>query len=147
MSKKIGFVKQLDSNDCGLACLAMLLGYFGHKITLNQLKANAEITIDGISIENLMRQGNIAGLELIPINVEAEALNASLAIPFIAYWEQSHFVIVEKITTRHIHIIDPAFGRYKMSVGEFLNGWKITTPAGDAAMAGKGVLLDRKSVV
>ncbi len=141
MSKKIGFVKQLDSNDCGLACLAMLLGYFGHKITLNQLKANAEITIDGISIENLMRQGNIAGLELIPINVEAEALNASLAVPFIAYWEQSHFVIVEKITTRHIHIIDPAFGRYKMSVGEFLNGWKIVTPAGDAAMAGKGVLL------
>ncbi len=43
----------------------------------------------------------------------------ALPKPFIAYWNFKHFVIVEKISSKFIFIVDPATGKRKISYEEF----------------------------
>jgi ATP-binding cassette subfamily B protein len=128
--KRITFIKQLDSNDCGLACLAMALNYFGKKVSLSHLKSNADLTTDGITIENLTKQASRLELELIPLSIKSNSLNKEITLPAIIFWEQNHFLIIEKITSHDIHLIDPAFGRCRMLLPEFYKGWLINNEIG-----------------
>jgi ATP-binding cassette, subfamily B, bacterial len=130
LKKKIKFIKQLDSNDCGLACLAMALNYFGKNISLNQLKTNANLSSEGITIENLTNQASQIQIELIPLSIKINSLNKETILPAIIFWEQNHFLIIEKISSKFIYLIDPAFGRCKMQLSEFYKGWLINNEIG-----------------
>ena len=37
-NNKLKFFHQLESTDCGAACLAMIVNFYGKKISLNQIK-------------------------------------------------------------------------------------------------------------
>jgi len=140
--KRIKFIKQLDSNDCGLACLAMLLGYFGKQVSLNQLKQDAALNIEGISIQNLVRQSRKMELDLIPIQAEPELLHSGqLAFPLVAFWEQNHFIILERVSKTHVYLIDPGFGRYRMPLQEFLDGWIINHSGATDSNEANGIVL------
>ncbi|MFW5433332.1 cysteine peptidase family C39 domain-containing protein [Paenibacillus apiarius] len=38
MFKRVPFIEQIEDSECGLACTAMLLGYYGHSITLHEIR-------------------------------------------------------------------------------------------------------------
>ena len=42
-----------------------------------------------------------------------------LSLPAIVSWHERHFVVVEIITRRHVILIDPAFGRRRITRGLF----------------------------
>lgn len=51
-----------------------------------------------------------------------EALEA-IKEPLIAYWEKSHFVILEKVKSGIYHVVDPALGYVKYTKEEFAAGY------------------------
>ena len=44
-------------------------------------------------------------------------------MPMILYWEFNHFVVLERITSRHYIINDPAAGRRKLTKDEFAGSY------------------------
>jgi len=53
-SKKIRFYKQLGLQDCGLACLRMIVGHYGKTIKLSTLKELVELNEKGATFLSLM---------------------------------------------------------------------------------------------
>lgn len=112
-------ILQASSAECGLACLAMILGYFGHSASVRELRETLGPGRDGISAGALVRAARRYGL--IASGYAAEAID-SLMLPAIVHWENNHFVVVEKITGKCSWIIDPAVGRRRLGIEEFRAG-------------------------
>src|SRR5262249_18794318 len=45
-----------------------------------------------------------------------------LPVPLIAHWEGDHFVVVERVSPRHVRVIDPRLGRRRITAAEFRAG-------------------------
>ena len=48
------FVMQHDQSDCGAACLAMILGYFGCKMPLSVIRMDMKTDINGSSMYGIL---------------------------------------------------------------------------------------------
>lgn len=139
---KIKFVKQTDSNDCGLACLSMLSTYFGNRILINDLKFITNINSEGVSIDNLIDTAFKIDLELIPLYLSKDQLHTDIPLPVVVFWGQNHFLLIEKITDKYIYIVDPAIGKIKITNQEFYDGWLTNNSIGNVDQnLKKGILL------
>ena len=49
MSRRIPFIRQMEDADCGAACLAMVLGYFGKRVDLRELRDMTGPGRDGVT--------------------------------------------------------------------------------------------------
>jgi ATP-binding cassette subfamily B protein len=68
-------------------------------------------------------------------------LREEVLLPCIAHWQQKHFVVVYKLTNKHVHVADQAFGLIKYTRQEFMSGWlNMVNP--DASAEGILLLLD-----
>ena len=102
MRKKVKNIKQLTQTECGICCAAMILRFYKSNESLKELQEYSDIGRDGISISELKRIFIERGFDckILKIN-NFESLN-SITNPFIAYWENKHFVVIEKITKKNI---------------------------------------------
>jgi ATP-binding cassette subfamily B protein len=116
--KHVPVVLQLSSTECGAACLAMILGFYGRKTRVSESRALFGVGRDGISVSSIVKAARTYGLT---VKAYAAELNrfADLALPAIAYWDFKHFVVVEKWSLKGATIIDPAFGRRRVTPAEF----------------------------
>ncbi len=123
-SRKIKFVRQLDTADCGPACLTMITQYFGAKYTLdylNELCQKSMVGIDFISLSNASLQ---LGLETKAIRIAADDFSEE-TLPCMLHWNNNHFVVLFRVEKKgretYFYIADPAFKKYKLSKSEFVN--------------------------
>lgn len=111
-------VLQEELTECGLACLVMVLKKFGGYITLAQLRRQFDISVRGTSVADLIRLAFTLHLQSIVYYLKAEQV-ASLACPAILYWNNNHYVVLEKTHPRHgYYILDPAQGAYWLAQNE-----------------------------
>lgn len=101
---------QADSNDCGAACLAMVLAYHGKDVSIAELRRELTTGRDGISARTLLDSARRHGVPGRGVRCGIEALKA-LPPGSILFWNFSHFVILEHVSPRAIQIVDPAYGR------------------------------------
>jgi len=110
MTRAIPYVRQMEHADCGAACLAMVLGYFGKRVDLRELRDLTGAGRDGVSALSVVSAARACGLR-------ARGVRADLAdfrhLPrgSILHWEFNHFVVFERTTHRGIRVVDPAHGR------------------------------------
>ena len=123
--KKIIFYKQTRANDCGLACLKMIMAYSGKDISPNKLLVKSIRGDELISIFDLSRIAENIGLKTQALRANLEALISEIQLPCILYWNRNHFVILYKITKKNFFIVDPASGFLKFSTDEFKSQWLI----------------------
>src|SRR6056297_710732 len=110
-------VLQTEAAECGLACLAMVASYHGHRTDLSSLRRCWSVSLKGINLAQLMEMGQ--GLELTPraLRLELEHL-PELKRPAILHWDLDHFVVLERASAKSIWIVDPAVGRRKLPMAE-----------------------------
>ena len=53
---------QMESAECGLACLAMVAGHYGSKQGLEELRAKFDVSVRGTSLQNLADMADQIGL-------------------------------------------------------------------------------------
>ena len=45
---------QSEASECGLACLAMVASYYGHRIDLNTLRRQHPISLNGVTLRSVI---------------------------------------------------------------------------------------------
>jgi ABC-type bacteriocin/lantibiotic exporter with double-glycine peptidase domain len=115
---RVPVILQLNAVECGLACLAMVLSYFGRQTTLSECRRLTSAGRDGISAGALVKLAKAFGLRARGLSVAIDGL-ATLGQPVIAHWGFDHFVVVEWIAQDLVGIVDPGRGRREVSHDEF----------------------------
>ena len=113
---------QMHATECGAACLGSVLGYFGRRVPLTELRDKCEVSRDGSSAASIVRAARHYGLECNGLSVRAHSLQ-KLQLPLIVFWQFSHFVVLEGLDGRFFYLNDPATGRRRLSAAEFTRGY------------------------
>jgi ABC-type bacteriocin/lantibiotic exporter with double-glycine peptidase domain len=116
--RRIPVVRQLAASDCGAAALAMVLGYHGKFVSLEELRKAAGGGRDGSTVAAILRVGRVHGLRGRAVRLEVDDLK-ELPPGTILHWEFRHFVVLEGSNRECVNIVDPAFGRRSVSMDTF----------------------------
>jgi len=136
-------VLQTADSDCAPACLAMILKSFGRNASLAAMRELLDPGRDGTTMSAIRDAATSFGLVARAVRTPAQAIaggGPALPTPFIAHWDGDHFVVVERIRSRHVDLVDPAIGRRRLTRSEFLDHAKIVLlfGAGDPAAKAAG---------
>jgi len=119
--------RQLDSMDCGPACLQMIFRHYGKRYSMSTLRDLCHITRDGVSMLGISDAAEALGCRVMGVHITKEELVHEDLLPCILHWNQNHFVVLYKITrkkeTTWFYIADPAIGKIKYREEEFLARW------------------------
>lgn len=115
--KKLALVRQTENAECGVACLAMIANWHGHKISLRHLRAKFGITQHGMSFSRLIECSELLNLSGRPVRLELEELD-QLRTPCILHWNLNHFVVLKAVKRNKVVIHDPANGVVTLSLSE-----------------------------
>ncbi len=116
--KRIPLVRQMAATDCGAAALAMVLGFHGKQVALEEVRKQLEPGRGGATAASILQLGRKYGLRSRGVRVEMEDLDY-LPSGTLLYWEFHHFVVLQRVKRRSIEIVDPAFGRRTVSREKF----------------------------
>ncbi|GAA3839614.1 hypothetical protein GCM10022226_72400 [Sphaerisporangium flaviroseum] len=122
MSRRVRVVRQNTLTDCGAACLVMVLGHHGLRTTLHEVTERIGVSRDGTTARALVAASREYGLDTLALKIDPERLG-EVALPAIAHWRGSHFVVVERCRRGRVEIVDPARGRLRPAPGEFAAGF------------------------
>ena len=100
---------QTEAAECGLACLAMIAGYYGYPSELTELRRRLAVSLKGVNLKNLVGMADQVGFASRPVRLELEELRM-LKTPCILHWDLNHFVVLKKAGRDSIVIHDPAVG-------------------------------------
>lgn len=120
MFRRVPYIEQMEKNECGLACLAMILSYYKHNMTLGELRKYYS-SKNGLSFYDMKKISMEFGLESKFYKVDPSKIKFirdEKIFPLIAHWEGNHFVIIEKISKSKAYIVNPAYGKDVLSITE-----------------------------
>ncbi len=115
--KKTPLTLQSETNECGLACLVMIAGYFRKKMDLASARLIHEASCHGMTLRELVAAFDRIEMTARAARIELDELRL-LSYPVILHWSFNHFVVLVKITRRGAIIHDPATGRRNISLRE-----------------------------
>ncbi len=127
---------QLDSRDCGPACLRMVAAHYGRPVALEYLREQLGLARQGVTLHALGEVAGQLGFDTLPAEVSLETLQRQVPLPCIAFLDQEHFVVVYGARRGHLLVADPHQGRVRYPAAEFAARW--LPPGG---LAGQGVVL------
>ena len=107
-------IYQMEATECGAASLAMVLGYYGCFIPLEQLRIETGVSRDGCNARNILKAARKFGMTCKGYSKSMEDL-AGMRTPAIIHWNFNHFVVFEGFKGGCPYINDPAVGRRKLS--------------------------------
>jgi ATP-binding cassette subfamily B protein RaxB len=130
VGRRTPLILQTETAECGLACLAMIAGRYGHRVDLPALRQRYNLSLRGTTLYDLIRIASGMRLATRALRAEPEHLRG-LRLPCILHWDHNHFVVLLRVRGRCIVIHDPAVGRRnvpmqevnKRFTGIVLEGW------------------------
>lgn len=129
---KLRLVKQYDTMQCGVACLAMICNFYGKRYTFQSISKIFPQSKNGVSLYDISEVAKKIGL-----NSKGKILNYSQLLkeelPCILHWNQNHFVVLYNSQgLNEVCIMDPGSGIVRYTLEEFLEHW---TTDGDRGIA------------
>lgn len=120
--KKLPLVLQAESSECGLACLCMISQYYGHQLSLRELRQIMPVGQQGAKLQQIISLAGILGLRSRALKLELSEL-WQLSRPAILHWQFSHFVVLHKMSRQYVYIHDPAIGKRRLTWAQFSEGF------------------------
>ena len=120
--RKTPVILQMESTECGAACLGMILAYHGRRMSLEKLRVLCGVSRDGSKAARMLRAARECGLLAGGYRSEPHQL-FDLPFPLIVFWNFDHFLVVEGIRKDRVWVVDPASGPRRMSLQEFDRGF------------------------
>jgi ATP-binding cassette, subfamily B, bacterial len=119
---RVPVLRQLSAVECGAACLAMVLSYFGRQTRVAECREGLGIGRDGVTAQAIADAARHYGLRVKAFSLEPVALR-DVPMPAIAHWNFKHFVVIERWSPKTVEIVDPALGRRRLAADEFDAGF------------------------
>ncbi len=109
-------IKQRDITDCGAACMASVAAHYKLGIPVSRIRQYASTDKRGTNVQGLLEAAE-------KLNFQAKGVKGGLdslskipkpAIAHIIVKEVlHHYVVIYKVTSKYIEVMDPAFGELK----------------------------------
>jgi ATP-binding cassette subfamily B protein RaxB len=115
--RKTPLVLQTETAECGLACLAMIAGRYGHRVDLPALRRRYNLSLRGTTLHDLIRMASTMRLATRALRADLPHLRR-LRLPCILHWDHQHFVVLISVGSRRMIIHDPGVGRRSVPVQE-----------------------------
>ena len=117
---KFTFLRQIDSIDCGAACLRMIFKYYGKFFLPKTRYEKSYISRQGLSMLSLKQiamefEMNAEGVAI----DKPEALGEICNDPFIVHFQQNHFIVVLDANVKMVKYADPSKGILKEDLSVF----------------------------
>ena len=116
---KVPMVMQMESLECGAACLTMVLAYYGKWVPLERVRADCGVSRDGSNARNMLNAARSYGLTAKAYRFEPEELREQGAFPCIIHWNFNHFVVLDGFKGDKAVLNDPARGVIPVSMEVF----------------------------
>jgi len=112
--------------DCGPTCIRMIARWYGRSYSLRHLKSKAYFSRQGVSLAGISECAESIGFRTIGVKVPYKKLYEEAPLPFVAHWNQKHFLVVHEMKRGKVHVADPAGQKVKLKEEEFIRGWAST---------------------
>lgn len=116
---RVPVIMQMEALECGAACLAMVLAYYGKWVPLEQVRADCGVSRDGSNARNTVRAARSYGLIAKGCRYEPDTLRRQGSFPCIIHWNFNHFVVLDGFKGDKALLNDPAKGSYAVSMETF----------------------------
>ncbi|MFC4313205.1 peptidoglycan bridge formation glycyltransferase FemA/FemB family protein [Steroidobacter flavus] len=141
---------QTEAAECGLACLAMVSGYYGYSSDLTELRRRLAVSLKGVNLNDLISMANRLGFASRPVRLELDELER-LKTPCILHWDLNHFVVLDQVSGDHAIVHDPASGVRRLPfavVSRHFTGIALElTPVGGFAPVNPAPRLSMRSLI
>jgi len=117
LRRQVPVIHQTESSECGLACLAMIGGYYGKSIDLISLRRQFNLSARGTTLAGINDMAMQLGMQTRALSLELGEL-ATLKTPCILHWDFNHFVVLTSVKHNRFVLHDPARGRRTVSLAE-----------------------------
>lgn len=115
----VELVTSKNQIDCGAACMAMLLKYYGTDIPLDDLIEECGCKIGGCTGKDLLRVGRAHNLDMTAFRMDAAELIRQDR-PAIVWWSYTHWIVFcGKDDQGNVVIANPNRGRYGIDAESF----------------------------
>jgi ABC-type bacteriocin/lantibiotic exporter with double-glycine peptidase domain len=115
--RRIPYVQQMQTTDCGAACLTMVLRSWKRHESLTEVRDRLGGARGGVSAQQLLEaaesyklRGRVARIEL----EELECLDSGA----ILHWGMDHFVVLQRVGRHAVDVVDPKLGRRRVPFPE-----------------------------
>lgn len=108
--KRVHFIRQEAVNECGIACISMVEGYYGFLQPLSYYRNILHIGRDGASIKDIYMIMTSDKLSVQVLKIEDFLQFPFEKKPYIVHFQKSHYVVIEKAKSDMLKVYDPSSG-------------------------------------
>src|ERR1700755_3375146 len=108
--RRTPIVLQTETAECGMACLAMIAGHYGHRMDLPALRKHYDVSLKGMTLHDVVQLAHKLKLSTRALRLDIADLR-NLRLPCILHWDHMHFVVLTSVSGRGLTIHDPSVGR------------------------------------
>ncbi|MCP3851316.1 MAG: NHLP family bacteriocin export ABC transporter peptidase/permease/ATPase subunit [Gammaproteobacteria bacterium] len=111
-------VLQMEAVECGAAALGIILGYYKYFKPLEELRVDCGVSRDGSRASKIVKAARGYKMQANGVRIETEKAHLQ-KVPFIAFWNFNHFIVIEGFSKQFVYINDPASGPKRIDWKEF----------------------------
>lgn len=117
--KNVPVIPQMEEVEGGASCLAMVLGFYGKWVPLDQIRTACGVSRDGTNADDIIRGAESYGMTCKTLKLSAEELEKAAKLPAILMRDNGQWMVLCGFRKNKAQLIDPARGRLMESVPEF----------------------------
>jgi ATP-binding cassette, subfamily B, bacterial CvaB/MchF/RaxB len=114
---RVPVILQSEAPECGIACLAMVASFHGHRTDLSAMRLRLSPSLKGVTLKHIAQIGETMGMSARGVQVPLESLG-KLRLPAILHWDMNHFVVLARVSGRKLTIHDPGRGKRILTMDE-----------------------------
>ncbi|WP_165423605.1 peptidase domain-containing ABC transporter [Ktedonosporobacter rubrisoli] len=120
--RRVPEMSQMSAVECGAACLAMVLSYYGRETSISEVQEYCGVGRDGLTALTIVKGAQHYGMQVRALSLKRNNFRR-IALPAIIHWEFNHFVVLERWSPKKVDIVDPAAGQRRLTAAEFEAGF------------------------